>query len=142
ELPESAAVRKPFEDVTPLDVQELLRDEGLLEGGRTIVYVAGYKGGQVNPASGDFVFNSTCLYAITAHSIGFYQPTIFRGQTLETLNRITRAFGPLQLDALGTCGKAGQQVPSSGGSHYFLLLAPMGTRPGWPRVDVEGYGAA
>ena len=30
----------------------------------------------------------------------------------------------LELDALGHCGKWGQSVPSSGGSHYFLVLDP------------------
>lgn len=122
ELPEFVPVAKPFDAVTPEDVQELLRDQGLLEDGRTIIYLSGYKGGQVNPALGDFVFNSTCLYAINAREIGFYKPALFSGHTFEALKRIRKAFGPLQLDALGTCGKAGQRVPSSGGSHYFLLL--------------------
>jgi TldD protein len=35
---------------------------------------------------------------------------------------IREGFGPLLLDAIGTCGKWGQSVPSSGGSHYFLTL--------------------
>lgn len=122
ELPEYVPIAKPFEAVTPEDVRTLLRDQGWLEDGRMVLYLSGYKGGQVNPALGDFVFNGTCMYAISAREIGFYQPAIFSGHTLEALNRIRQAFGPLQLDALGTCGKAGQQVPSSGGSHYFLLL--------------------
>ncbi len=40
------------------------------------------------------------------------------------LHSVREAFGPLQLDALGYCGKWGQSVPSSGGSHYFLVLDP------------------
>jgi TldD protein len=40
------------------------------------------------------------------------------------LRSIREAFGPLLLDALGFCGKWGQSVPSSGGSHYFLVLEP------------------
>ncbi len=42
----------------------------------------------------------------------------------QALNAIREAFGPLKLDALGYCGKWGQSVPSSGGSHYFLVLDP------------------
>ena len=40
------------------------------------------------------------------------------------LKSIREAFGPLILDAIGHCGKWGQSVPSSGGSHYFLVLDP------------------
>jgi TldD protein len=40
------------------------------------------------------------------------------------LHAIREGFGPLLLDAIGTCGKWGQSVPSSGGSHYFLALDP------------------
>jgi TldD protein len=40
------------------------------------------------------------------------------------LKSIREGFGPLLLDAIGTCGKWGQNVPSSGGSHYFLFLEP------------------
>jgi TldD protein len=51
-----------------------------------------------------------------------YQPGIFSGYSLAALHAIKAGFGPLQLDAMGFCGKAGQSVPSSGGSHYFLYL--------------------
>jgi TldD protein len=40
------------------------------------------------------------------------------------LQAIREGFGPLKLDAIGSCGKWGQNVPSSGGSHYFLVLDP------------------
>mgnify|MGYP000234676090 CR=1 FL=1 len=40
------------------------------------------------------------------------------------LKAVREAFGPLRLDATGYCGKWGQNVPSSGGSHYFLVLEP------------------
>jgi TldD protein len=40
------------------------------------------------------------------------------------LQSVREAFGPLVLDAIGYCGKWGQQVPSSGGSHYFLVVEP------------------
>ena len=43
---------------------------------------------------------------------------------LAALSSISRGFGPLQLDAIGTCGKWGQSVPSSGGSHGYLFIEP------------------
>jgi TldD protein len=53
-----------------------------------------------------------------------HRPAIFSGSMLGALGAIREAFGPLMLDAIGTCGKWGQSVPSSGGSHYFLVLDP------------------
>ena len=45
---------------------------------------------------------------------------IFSGSMFNALHAVREAFGPLLLDAHGQCGKWGQSVPSSGGSHYFL----------------------
>ena len=52
------------------------------------------------------------------------RPAMFTGSMFGALESIREVFGPLRLDAIGTCGKWGQQVPSSGGSHYFLVLDP------------------
>ena len=38
------------------------------------------------------------------------------------LQAVIAGLGPIQIDAMGTCGKLFQGVPSSGGSHYFLVL--------------------
>ena len=76
----------------------------------------------MNPALGDFVFHSTALYELTPEGTRLYKPGIFSGRIEAALHSISRGFGPLRLDAAGTCGKAGQGVPSSGGSHHFLLL--------------------
>ena len=47
---------------------------------------------------------------------------VFSGKSLSALRAIRTGVGPLRLDAMGHCGKGGQSVPSSGGSHLFLVL--------------------
>jgi len=70
------------------------------------------------------VFNCQALYTLTRSSIDLYKPAIFAGSMFGALESIREGFGPLKLDAIGYCGKWGQQVPSSGGSHYFLMVEP------------------
>jgi TldD protein len=124
ELPESYPMPGRFEEQTPEDVRAALLNAGLLKAGQPVIYLAGYKGGQVSPAQGDFVFNCAALWELSVEGVQIFQPAIFSGQTRAALQAIAAGFGPLQLDAMGFCGKAGQSVPSSGGSHYFLYLEP------------------
>lgn len=122
ELPAPHPLSGSFESQTPETVRAALLNAGLLHGDEPVIFLSGYKGGQVNPATGDFVFNCAALYELRTDSIKIFQPSIFTGQSLAALQAIEAGFGPLQLDAMGFCGKAGQSVPSSGGSHYFLYL--------------------
>ncbi len=124
EVPEPHTLDGSFEAHTPETVREALINAGLLRPGRPVVYLAGYKGGQVSPAQGDFVFNCAALWELSLEGVRLFQPAIFSGRTEAALRSIAAGFGPLQLDAMGFCGKAGQSVPSSGGSHHFLYLEP------------------
>jgi TldD protein len=124
ELPDAFPMSGRFEEQTPEHVREALLNAGLIKAGRPVVYLAGYKGGQVSSAQGDFVFNCAALWELSVEGVRLFQPAIFSGQTRAALQAIAAGFGPLQLDAMGFCGKAGQSVPSSGGSHYFLYLEP------------------
>jgi len=124
ELEASDPLPRPFEEMTPQDVRDLAAGAGLFERFAKIVFLSGYTGGQVNPVSGDFVFNCQALYELSARAVTLYRPAIFRGSLLAALASISRGFGPLQLDAIGTCGKWGQSVPSSGGSHGYVFLEP------------------
>lgn len=134
ELPDPTPMEGRFEDQTPAMVRAALLNAGLIVAGKPVVYLSGYKGGQVNSATGDFVFNCAALYELSVEGVKIFQPGIFSGQTLAALHAIRAGFGPLQLDAMGFCGKAGQSVPSSGGSHYFLYLEAN------PQVVVGGKG--
>lgn len=135
ELPDPFPLAGRFEAQRPEDVREALLNAGLLVSGQPVVFLSGYKGGQVNPAQGDFVFNCAVLYELSVEGIRFFQPGIFSGRTEAALHAIRAGFGPLQLDAMGFCGKAGQSVPSSGGSHYYVCLQAH------PQVSIGGRSA-
>jgi TldD protein len=113
-----------FEDYGPEEVRDLIAGAGILRRHPRVMFLSGYSGGQANPATGDFVFNCKSIYVLTPDGISFHKPAIFSGSMFGALRSVREAFGPLLLDAIGTCGKWGQSVPSSGGSHYFLVLDP------------------
>ncbi len=112
---------KAWYEVSPAELYRVLLEHGLAEEQEEVYYLAGYKGGQVNTQHGDFVFNCSAVYKLGANPV-LCQPGIFAGKTLSALKAIMAGIGPMVTDALGTCGKWGQGVPSSGGSHAFLVL--------------------
>ncbi|NIM00125.1 MAG: hypothetical protein GTN89_04300 [Acidobacteria bacterium] len=113
-----------FEDYGPEEVRQLLLEAGVFRRHPKVAYLSGYTGGQVNTAGGDFVFQCKAIYDLDERGATLYKPAIFSGSMFGALQSVREAFGPLLLDAIGYCGKWGQQVPSSGGSHYFLVLEP------------------
>jgi TldD protein len=113
-----------FESYGPAEVRDLLASAGVLARHPKVVFLSGYAGGQVNPATGDFVFNCKSIYVLSEAGVTLHKPAILSGSMFGALHAIREGFGPLLLDAIGTCGKWGQSVPSSGGSHYFLVLDP------------------
>lgn len=113
-----------FEDHDADSVRALLREAGVFERHSRVAFLSGYSGGQVNPTTGDFVFNCKAIWSLTADGAALHRPAIFSGSMFGALGAVREAFGPLALDAIGTCGKWGQSVPSSGGSHWFLVLDP------------------
>jgi TldD protein len=115
-----------FEDYGPGEVRDLLAAAGVFRRHPRVVFLSGYSGGQVNTALGEFVFNCKAIYELSEQGVRMFRPAIFSGSMFGALGAIREAFGPLLLDALGTCGKWGQRVPSSGGSHYFLVLESHG----------------
>ena len=111
-----------FEEVTPEELRAKLLEAGSIKEGEQALYLAGYTGGQVMPKEGDFVFNCVAIYDLSQLEPALYQPAIFSGKVLSALKSIMGGLGPLHLDAQGHCGKGGQSVPSSGGSHSFVVL--------------------
>jgi TldD protein len=124
EVDDPVAASGAFEDYGPAEVRDLLAGAGVLARHPRVVYLSGYSGGQVNPPTGDFVFNCKAIYVLSDRGVSLHKPAIFSGSMFGALHAIREGFGPLVLDAIGTCGKWGQSVPSSGGSHYFLTLDP------------------
>ena len=113
-----------FEEYDAPRVRDLLAGAGVLARHPRVVFLSGYGGGQVNPVTGDFVFNCKSIYVLSRDGVALHKPAIFSGSMFGALQSVREGFGPLILDAIGTCGKWGQSVPSSGGSHYFLMLDP------------------
>ncbi|MCL6591393.1 MAG: TldD/PmbA family protein [Firmicutes bacterium] len=121
QLEDPIPVDQDFESITPAGLYQILRRNGLIKPGETVLYLTGFQGGQVNPAFGDFVFQCAGIYRLAEKPV-LYKPAIFSGKILSVLKSVSHAIGPLQYDAMGTCGKMGQSVPSCGGSHYFLII--------------------
>jgi TldD protein len=113
-----------FEEYGPEEVRDLLGGAGIFRRHPAVVFLSGYAGGQVNTATGDFVFHCKAIYDLGPEHVRLHRPAIFSGSMFGALESVREGFGPLKLDAIGHCGKWGQSVPSSGGSHYFLLLEP------------------
>lgn len=109
-----------FDDVTPELLRETMIAHGLMAPGERVLYLSGYKGGQVNTTLGDFVFNCAAIYDLS--DLSLYQPAIFSGKVLSVLSAIKAGLGAPVTDAPGMCGKRGQSVPSSGGCHAFLVI--------------------
>ena len=101
--------------------ETLLQHNELIEGEKTLLLL-GYRGGQVNPKTGDFVFQCDGIIDVSDPTLPIYQPSIFSGKILSALEAIRGGLGEGCYDAIGTCGKGGQSVPSSGGSHRYLLM--------------------
>ncbi|EGW38366.1 TldD/PmbA family protein [Desulfosporosinus sp. OT] len=132
-LPRMSNIRLLVDRMFPLTPAEHLMDEvkavretllqyGELREGEKNLLLLGYRGGQVNPKTGDFVFQCDGIIDVADPDLPIYQPSIFSGKILSALEAIRGGLGEGCYDAIGTCGKGGQSVPSSGGSHRYLLM--------------------
>jgi TldD protein len=115
---------KDASDTTPEELHRLLLDRGLMSSGEEVLYLSGYRGGQVNPKVGEYVFNCQAIYRMKDGATTLHEPAIFSGKVLSTLGAIRAGIGDPVIDRLGTCGKQGQSVPSSGGGPAFTLIEP------------------
>ena len=111
------------EQLTAEHVASALHQHGLLDRCVPTLYLAGYRGGQAHPRRGDFVFGAEAAYDLT-HGVVPRGPASFSGLAERALAAIVAGIGPLCTDAIGTCGKDGSAVSSSGGSHALLVLDP------------------
>ena len=87
--------------------------EDVLRSVKTGLYAVSFSGGQVDIASGKFVFSANEAYRIEDGRVG----SAVKGATLigngpDVMKRISRIANNLELDhGVGTCGKDGQGVP-------------------------------
>jgi TldD protein len=95
--------------------------EDLIAGVERGLYAVSFGGGQVEPATGDFVFGVSEGYLIENGKV----TTPVRGATLvgngiEALRAVEAVARDLEL-ATGYCGKAGQRVPAGVGQPHVLI---------------------
>ncbi|MCX8059098.1 MAG: metallopeptidase TldD-related protein [Spirochaetes bacterium] len=111
---------KNFNEIKPSEILNYVLENKLFKNDKDTLLLSGYSGGQVDTVKGNFVFNCQAIYKVENNKIKIFKPSVFSGITLKTLDSISFGIGNLKLDAIGRCGKSGQSVNSSGGSHYFL----------------------
>lgn len=93
----------------------------LIEAAGNGLYAVSFGGGQVEPATGDFVFGVSEGYLIENGRVT--KPVTgatLTGNGLSALQTIEAIAGDLKL-ATGFCGKAGQRVPAGVGQPHVLL---------------------
>ncbi len=98
--------------------------ESIIAGTDHGVYVAQLGGGQVNTATGDYVFGMTEAYLIENGEIAepIRQGNLI-GNGPETLNLIDAVGNDFAMGSPGTCGKDGQGVPVGDGTPTLRVTA-------------------
>jgi TldD protein len=87
------------------------------------LYAVSFGGGQVEPATGDFVFGVSEGYLVESGRVTApVRGATLVGNGLEALRAIDGIAGDLQI-ATGWCGKAGQRVPAGVGQPHVRLRA-------------------
>ena len=97
--------------------------EELIGGVERGLYAVSFGGGQVEPATGDFVFGVSEGYLIEGGRVTApVRGATLIGNGLEALRAIDGVAGDLEI-ATGYCGKAGQRVPAGVGQPHVRLAA-------------------
>ncbi len=111
-----------FEDVSAQELYDFLLVNRIADPDREYLFLSGYRGGQVNSTSGDFVFNCSLMYRFAHGKAVLHKPAIFSGNIFAVLQSVRRGIGRLHVRRSGMCGKSGQKVPTSGGGPLFTLI--------------------
>jgi TldD protein len=97
--------------------------EELIEGVERGLYAVSFGGGQVEPATGDFVFGVSEGYLIENGRVTApVRGATLIGNGLEALRAVDGIAGDLAI-ATGYCGKGGQRVPAGVGQPHVRLAA-------------------
>ena len=95
--------------------------EELLEEAHNGFLLESSRGGQTDPITGTYQFNTQLTREIKNGELGkSFLPTSFSGKLLETLHGIKGVGDKLEISS-GYCGKGGQWVPVGDGSPYLLV---------------------
>jgi TldD protein len=95
--------------------------EGLIAEVERGLYAVSFGGGQVEPATGDFVFGVSEGYLIEGGKVTApVRGATLVGNGLEALGAIDGVAGDLEI-ASGYCGKAGQSVPAGVGQPHVRI---------------------
>jgi len=113
-----------FEDLSAQQLYHFLLQNHVVEPAEEVLFLSGYRGGQVNSTSGDFVFNCSLMFRLKNGQATLCAPTIFSGNIFAVLDSIRLGIGRRHLNRSGMCGKQGQKVPTSGGGPLFTLIDP------------------
>jgi len=95
--------------------------EEMLSGVKEGYYLKGTTGGEVNPATGEFLFNAQYGFKVEKGDLAeMVKAVSLQGSILKILPQIV-LFGKDLKFSHGTCGKNGQGVPVSDGAPHMLL---------------------
>jgi TldD protein len=95
--------------------------EELIGGVERGLYAVSFGGGQVEPATGDFVFGVSEGYLIESGEVTApVRGATLVGNGIEALRAIDGIAGDLEI-ASGYCGKAGQSVPAGVGQPHVRI---------------------
>lgn len=95
--------------------------EEILKSVKNGIYAAGFAGGEVNPATGNFVFGMSEAYMIENGELTYpIRGAQLIGNGPEVLGRIDAVAGDFQRKE-GVCGKDGQHAPVTNGMPTVLL---------------------
>jgi len=96
-------------------------DEEIFSECKNGIFLAGSRGGQVDPGRGVFQFNAEYGYLIeNGEKTRMVRDVSLSGEILKTLHRIVLC-GKKRVMHSGYCGKGGQSVPVSDGAPLVLL---------------------
>jgi TldD protein len=95
--------------------------EEILEDMKNGIYLVGFKGGQVNPAEGTFLFTAKSGYLIkNGELVKRLRDVSIGGLTLEALKNVDAVANDLQFKD-GLCGKGGQSIPNTTGAPHIRI---------------------
>ncbi|MCD6403479.1 MAG: TldD/PmbA family protein [Candidatus Aenigmarchaeota archaeon] len=95
--------------------------EELMEELKDGLYLKGFKGGQVDPVEGTFLFTAQMGYVVKNGEIQhLIKDVSIGGFTLELLKNIVAVGDDLEFKG-GFCGKGGQRMPNTTGSPHVLI---------------------